>query len=88
MEDAATAEICRAQLWQWIRYGAKLDDGHTVTSVLFQRLIAKTLESIRNSAGIDAFETSRFMRAAEIVSQLSEGEFYEFLTTRASEDLA
>jgi malate synthase len=88
MEDAATAEICRAQLWQWIRYGAKLDDGRALTSARFQRVLAKTLESIRNSGGIDAFEASRFMRAAEIVSQLSDGEFCEFLTTRASEDLS
>ncbi len=88
MEDAATAEICRAQLWQWIRFGARLDDGRVVTSSLFHRVLAKVLESVRNSAGIDAFEASRFMRAAEIVSQLSDGEFCEFLTTRASEDLA
>jgi malate synthase len=87
MEDAATAEICRAQLWQWIRYGARLDDGRAATSALFERLLAETLESIRNTVGIDAFESSRFRRAAEIVSQLSEGEFCEFLTTRASEDL-
>jgi len=87
MEDVATAEICRAQLWQWIRYGAKLDDGRGVTSARFQTVLAKILESIRNTTGIDAFEASRFMRAAEILSQLSEGEFCEFLTTRASEDL-
>jgi malate synthase len=87
MEDAATAEICRAQLWQWIRYGARLDDGRAVSSALFERLLAETLQSIRNTVGIDAFESSRFRRAAEIVSELSEGEFCEFLTTRASEDL-
>ena len=88
MEDAATAEICRAQLWQWIRFGARLDDGRIITSSLFHRTLAMILESIRNSVGIDAFDVSRFMRAAEIVSQLSQGEFCEFLTTRASEDLA
>ena len=87
MEDAATAEICRAQLWQWIHYSAKLDDGRAVTSALFDTLLAEILESIRNTVGSDAFETSRFRRAAEIVSQLSQGEFCEFLTTRASEDL-
>ena len=87
MEDAATAEICRAQLWQWIHYSAKLDDGRALTSALFDTVLAEILESIRNTVGSDAFETSRFRRAAEIVSQLSQGEFCEFLTTRASEDL-
>jgi malate synthase len=41
MEDAATAEICRTQIWQWIRHGAALDDGRTVTRPLVQRLIAE-----------------------------------------------
>ena len=47
MEDAATAEICRAQLWQWIRYGAALDDGRVVSSTLFETMIREILESIR-----------------------------------------
>jgi malate synthase len=87
MEDAATAEICRAQLWQWIRYGAKLDDGRVVTSTLFEIVIREILESIRNAVGRDAFESSQFIRSAEIVRELSEGEFREFLTTTASRDL-
>lgn len=87
MEDAATAEICRAQLWQWIRYGAKLDDGRLVSSTLFETMIREILETIRNSVGRDAFEASRFIRAAEVVRELSEGEFREFLTTAASQDL-
>ena len=87
MEDAATAEICRAQLWQWIRYGATLDDGRVVDSTLFDTMIREIMESIRNTVGRDAFESSQFIRAAEIVRELSEGEFREFLTTAASGDL-
>ena len=87
MEDAATAEICRAQLWQWIRYGAKLDDGRAVSSTLFEGMLGEILESIRNEIGGEAIGASRFWRAAEIVGQLSEGEFCEFLTTTASQDL-
>jgi malate synthase len=87
MEDAATAEICRAQLWQWIRYSATLDDGRLVSSTLFETMIREIVESIRNAVGRDAFESSHFIRAAEIVRELSEGEFREFLTTAASQDL-
>jgi malate synthase len=87
MEDAATAEICRAQLWQWIRYGATLDHGRAINSDLFEALLSEILETIRNAVGKDAFETSQFMRASEIVRELSEGEFSEFLTTTASRDL-
>jgi malate synthase len=87
MEDAATAEICRTQLWQWIRYGAKLDDGRAVSSALFEGLLCEILESIRHEIGSDAFGASKFGRASELVRQLSEGEYFEFLTTKASQDL-
>ena len=82
MEDAATAEICRAQTWQWIRYGATLDDGRVVDSTLFDTMISEIMESIRNTVGRDAFESSQFIRAAEIVRELSEGEFREFSQPR------
>jgi malate synthase len=88
MEDAATAEICRAQLWQWIRYGAKLDDGRVIDSTLFEGALEEILQSVRDAMDSDAFQASRFLRAAEIVRELSEGEFSEFLTTTASRDLA
>lgn len=88
MEDAATAEICRAQLWQWIRYGAKLDDGRVVNTTLFESALDEILQSVREAMGNDAFQASRFLRAAEIVRKLSEEEFSEFLTTAASRDLA
>ena len=58
MEDAATAEISRGQVWQWIRHGVKLDDGRTVTPELVRELEAEELERIRAEIGDDEwFET-------------------------------
>jgi malate synthase len=90
MEDAATAEIARGQVWQWIRHGATLDDGRTVTPELVRELEGSELEKIRSEIGDDEwFETegrpdlsrSLFERVA-----LSE-EFIEFLTLPAYEEL-
>ena len=54
MEDAATAEICRAQVWQWVKHGAKLNDGRAVTAELVRRTIADVTEGLRGSIGGDA----------------------------------
>ena len=83
MEDAATAEICRAQLWQWIRYGAHLEDGRLITSELHDRILAETLEQTRARVGADDYARSRFPRAAELLVGFTRGEFQEFLTTSA-----
>jgi malate synthase len=88
MEDAATAEICRAQLWQWIRYGARLDDDRVITPELHERVLADTLEDICASMGAQAYAASKFDRACELVMELSTGEFQEFLTSAAYCDLA
>jgi malate synthase len=87
MEDAATAEICRAQLWQWIHYGAAMEDGRLVNAMLFRQSLDGILQSVRQAMGDAAFQASRFIRAAELLRELSEGEFCEFLTTPASRDL-
>jgi malate synthase len=90
MEDAATAEIARGQVWQWIRHRATLDDGRTVTPELVRELESSELEKIRSEIGDDKwFQTegrpdlsrSLFERVA-----LSE-EFIEFLTLPAYEEL-
>jgi malate synthase len=88
MEDAATAEICRAQLWQWIRYHARLDDGRMITPELHERVLAETLEDICASMGVHAYAASNFDRACELVMELSTGEFHEFLAGTAYGDLA
>ena len=87
MEDAATAEICRAQLWQWIRYGAKLDDGRAITSDLHDETLRQIVADIRNSLGDEAYSLSKFNRASELMRILSRGEFEEFLTTAAYTEL-
>jgi malate synthase len=90
MEDAATAEIARGQVWQWIRHEATLEDGRVITPELVRRLETLELERIRSEIGDDEwFETegrpdlsrSVFERVA-----LSE-EFIEFLTLPAYEEL-
>src|SRR5207302_10579754 len=51
MEDAATAEISRAQLWQWIRHRAKLDDGRIVDAALCSVMLDEELAKLRKAAG-------------------------------------
>jgi malate synthase len=83
MEDAATAEISRAQLWQWVRYGAKLDDGRTITMPLVQQELSAILTRIREELGSNKYASTKFDRAGEMLIELSAGEFQEFLTTAA-----
>ena len=82
MEDAATAEISRGQIWQWIRHSAELDDGRPVTSELYESLRDEELESLGGSG------ESRYGDAVEILDQLVlNEEFTEFLTLPAYEYL-
>ncbi len=90
MEDAATAEIARGQVWQWIHHGATLDDGRTVTPELVRELEGSELEKIRAEIGDDEwFETegrpdlSRSLLERVALSE----EFIEFLTLPAYEEL-
>ena len=78
MEDAATAEISRAQLWQWLRHGARLDDGRAVTRELYQEIRVEAL------AALGGANESRYGEAAEILDDLVlRDEFEEFLTLPA-----
>ncbi|MDP9315565.1 MAG: malate synthase A [Chloroflexota bacterium] len=82
MEDAATAEICRAQVWQWIRNDrGVLDDGRKVTTDLVQQLLAEELERIRAKTGAERYAGMQFERAAQLFTELTtSAEFVEFLT--------
>jgi malate synthase len=83
MEDAATAEISRAQVWQWVRHGARLKDGRTVDRSLCEQLIAEGLDQQRAALG-DAFTRSKFEDAARLFAELVFAEdFPEFLTLPA-----
>jgi malate synthase len=83
MEDAATAEISRTQVWQWLHHGAQLSDGRKVTSQLVRQTIASVLDSLRSQWG-PRYDTSKFPQAAQLFEQmmLSE-ELTDFLTLQA-----
>jgi malate synthase len=87
MEDAATAEIARAQLWQWIRYPkGVLDDGRKVTLELFQRFLDEELEDARRELGELTLERYHFAEAAGLLQAIVAHErFDEFLTLPAYE---
>lgn len=86
MEDAATAEISRTQVWQWIRHGAKLDDGRTVTFDLYKELLPSELEKIKAYVGEEAYKKGKFKEAIELFEKLiTTKELTEFLTLPAYE---
>lgn len=84
MEDAATAEISRAQVWQWIHLGAKLEDGRTVTAELFKALLDDEMTKLRAVLGAEAYDAGRFPEAIKLFSDMSLADtFDEFLTLPA-----
>lgn len=82
MEDAATAEISRSQIWQWIRHEkGKLDDGRNIDLSLFRQMLDEEMQVIRHEVGEDDFATGTYTEAARIFAELVESdEFTEFLT--------
>ncbi len=90
MEDAATAEIARAQVWQWIRHGSRLDDGRTVTRDLVARILDEERASLLAEAAGDAApgRESRIPEAAALFEEVAlADELPEFLTLPAYERL-
>lgn len=89
MEDAATAEIARAQLWQWIRYPkGVLNDGRKVTEDLVRQTIEEELNTIRNRVGDPAYKAGHYPQAAELLGKITtQPNFEEFLTLVAYEYL-
>jgi malate synthase len=86
MEDAATAEISRAQVWQWIRHQAKLDDGSVVTKDRFERVVAEEMDRVRAEVGDERFTKGKFPEARDLFVRLSlSPRFEEFLTLPAYE---
>ena len=84
MEDAATAEISRTQVWQWLKHGAKLDDGRPIDRALFHRIIDEELEKTRAMVGEARFKGGKYKAAAKLFRELSEArEFVDFLTLPA-----
>jgi malate synthase len=90
MEDAATAEISRAQLWQWIRHPkGVLDDGRKVTVEMYHELKEEELEKIKLEVSEAVFENGKFEQAVEMFDELilNDG-FVEFLTLPGYQALA
>jgi malate synthase len=86
MEDAATAEISRAQVWQWVRHGVRTGEGHVVTGAMVSAAIAAQLEEQRRELGATVFDAGRFSLAGRIFEDMVTGaEFPEFLTLAAYE---
>jgi malate synthase len=84
MEDAATAEISRTQVSQWVRHGARLSDGRVVDGALVQRTIRQQLDKIRGLIGSARFDSGNFDRAARLFEEMSVSEnFPDFLTVPA-----
>ena len=84
MEDAATAEISRTQVWQWLHHGAQLEDGRTVTRALFDACLVEELEVIRAEVGADRWQHGRFALASQLFAEWSTaGELADFLTLGA-----
>jgi malate synthase len=89
MEDAATAEIARSQVWQWIAHGARLDDGTIITRQLVDRIREDELATIRHTVGEEAYDAGRFDEASELFGQVALSErFEDFLTIPAYAHLA
>jgi len=84
MEDAATAEISRSQIWQWIRSPkGVLDDGRKVTAVLFKQLLAEELPKVKAYLGEAAYNAGRYEEGAQLFEKLTTGDYVEFLTLPA-----
>ena len=85
MEDAATAEISRAQIWQWIHHErGLLNDGRKVTEDLYNELVIEELDKIKKLVGAENFTKGKYVLATELFNKLStDKNFSEFLTLTA-----
>jgi malate synthase len=84
MEDAATAEISRTQIWQWVQHGAELEDGRTVTPALVRQILDEETTKIREQVGEETWTAGRPAETREIIDRVAlSPELIEFLTLPA-----
>ncbi len=82
--DAATAEISRAQIWQFVNYGVELEGGQKVTRDWFGKVYDEELAKVRGEIGPETYDKGRFPEAAKLFKELSLApDFADFLTTPA-----
>ncbi|WP_338727359.1 malate synthase A [Shewanella baltica] len=81
MEDAATAEISRASIWQWIQHGKSLSNGKLVTKQLFKDMLVEELSNVKKEVGSDRFTHGKFTQAAVLLEDITTSdELVDFLT--------
>jgi malate synthase len=86
MEDAATAEISRTQIWQWVHHGVRLDDGRTVTVELVRQILDDEAAKVRDRVGEDTWRAGRPVETRELFDRVAlSPELIEFLTLPAYE---
>jgi malate synthase len=84
MEDAATAEIARSQVWQWVHNDVKLDTGAVVSAEFVRQILDEELAKIRDAVGDESFDAERFAQARELVVRVALADDYaDFLTVPA-----
>ncbi|MCU4177946.1 malate synthase A [Bosea sp. BH3] len=89
MEDAATAEISRAQIWQFVQYGVALEGGINADAALFKRCLPEEMERVKNELGAENYAKGRFPEAIALFETLSLApNFEDFLTVPAYGKLA
>ena len=88
MEDAATVEICRAQIWQWIHHSTRLLEGSTITRELFRSMLREETELITSQIGSRAYHLSNYKGAEDLLDKLTTSQsFPEFMTLLAYDQL-
>ena len=83
MEDAATAEISRAQVWQWLRHNATLADGRPLTLELFGQLLEEEMDAIRGEVGDERFSAGHFQLAMQLFDQMIRADDFEEISDLA-----
>ena len=88
MEDAATAEISRTSIWQWIRHGKTLSNGQAVTKALFRQMLAEEQEVVRGEVGEARWQSGRFAEANALMDEITCADtLIDFLTLPGYERL-
>ncbi|MAU16428.1 MAG: malate synthase A [Muricauda sp.] len=88
MEDAATAEISRTQLWQWLKFNVRLDDGRKLTEELYQSIFDDEISKIRHLVGEGNMHNTKFEEAITLFDKLvRSNKFEEFLTIKAYQEI-
>ena len=76
IEDAATAEVSRALVWQWVRHRTALNDGRVVNRDMVEQMVGEELQAIRENIGDERYESGRFDTAAQILKRITTGDAF------------